>query len=600
MLAELQIADFAIIDRLRMPLAPGFNVLTGETGAGKSIIVDAVQALTGGRIGVEVVRSGAAVARVEGVFERAGDQYSERVQAACAEYGIDLDEGLILTREIQAAGRTVCRINGRVVPQSVLRAIGELLVDIHGQSEHLSLLRTADQLDLLDRFGGLMDQRAEVATLVRAVREVRATIDQLQRDDRELARRVDLLRFQVEEIAAAQLRPGEDAELEDERNLLANSERLTQLAGSAYDAITGDRETGVVDQLGLAVAALRDLAKIDPSRTALADQVETALYQCEDAARTIRDYRDSIEYQPDRLEAIAERLDLIKNLKRKYGQSIQEVLAFGERAARELDSITHAEERLAELQAEEGSLLRRIGRHGLDLSQARQQAAEQLAGAIERELNDLNMRGARFAVQLRQPPDDNGAILPEADQRVAFDETGIDRIEFLIAPNPGEPPKPLAKIASGGETARLMLAMKSVLQRADETGTLIFDEIDVGIGGRSGLTVGEKLWQLGSSHQVLCVTHLPQTASYADVHVVVEKQVVEGRTVTRLRPLSDEQRAAALAEMMGGAVTDATMRSGHDLLERAHARKAELHGGNGHQGTLLPVDGAKRRKAKTS
>jgi DNA repair protein RecN (Recombination protein N) len=562
MLTELTVNDLAIIDELHLSLAPGFNVLTGETGAGKSIIIDAVSLLLGGRADATLVRAGAERAQVEGIF-RIGQELGAVVEPLLAENSLESDEPGVLTlgREVRKGGRSVCRVNGRAVSQTVLKDIGQYLVDIHGQSEHLSLLRVREHVNLLDRYANLWDERTRFSQVVAQLREIRRELDALLKDEREMARRADLLQFQIEEIGSAKLKPGEDATLAQERIRLANAEQLAALTDEAYAALyEGAGETpATLDGLAQATKALTGLVKIDPALSEHLQTAESAAAQLDDLARTLRDYRERIEFSPKRLEQVEDRLDTLKRLKRKYGSTLEEILAFAQNAAAQLDGITHATERVEELRKQEDQLLRQIGDLGQKLSEARKAAAEELAARIEAELNDLKMAGARFGADIQWTPDENGAFI--ADGRYAFDSTGLDKIEFLVAPNVGEGLKPLAKIASGGETSRLMLALKTVLARADQTPTLIFDEIDQGIGGRVGAVVGRKLWGLTAighqpreaavSHQVICITHLPQLAGYGDAHFRVEKGVAEGRTTTHVKSLDDKLRVAELAQMLG-------------------------------------------------
>ncbi|MCD6289356.1 MAG: DNA repair protein RecN, partial [Anaerolineae bacterium] len=416
---------------------------------------------------------------------------------------------------------------------------------------------------------------------VEALRRVRAELARLQRDERELARRIDLLTFQVQEIESARLEPGEEETLEAERRRLANAEQLVLLANEVVQALEegADEQLSAFDLLGQATQALTRLARIDPDMGAIRQQVEELSYQLADIVRDVRGYRDTIEFNPARLTQVEERLDLIYNLKRKYGDSIEEILAFAQQAQAELETITHAGERIAELEEEEERLLHEIGTLGQRLSEARRAAGERLAQAVEQELADLRMEQARFGVDLRWRDDPSGAYVGE--RRVAFDATGLDRVEFLVSANPGEPLRPLARVASGGETARLMLALKTVLSHADETPTLIFDEIDVGIGGRVGAVVGRKLWSLTVAstqghpgHQVLCVTHLPQLAAYGDVHYHVSKAVEGKRTITHVRQISGEERIDELAAMLG-TTTDAGRKSAAIMLAEAKEYKAE-------------------------
>ncbi|MFN2272072.1 MAG: DNA repair protein RecN [Anaerolineae bacterium] len=596
LLTELHIRDFAIIDELQLAFAPGFTVLTGETGAGKSIIIDAVELVLGGRADTTVVRAGADQAIVEAAFRLDPER-----QAAIApvlereELQGDEDDLLLVGREVRLNGRNVCRLNGRTVTLMLLREVAEGLVDIHGQSEHLSLLRVSQHVNLLDRYAELWPPRTQVAEKVAQVRAVRRELGDLLRSEQELARRADLLQFQVDEIQAAALQPGEEETLGDERLRLTNAEQLAGLAGEALQVLEGGGEetAPALDTLGAALRALERLARVDPAQEPQSKAAENAYYQVQELVRGLHAYQDEIEYSPRRLQEVEDRLALIRRLERKYGAKIPDVLAHAERSAQELETITHSEERIEELRVEEGRLLAELSGLAVDLSIKRREAAERLAAGIEAELGDLRMEGARFGVGFEWREDEQGVPVDEsANQRMsdlsegrfAFDSTGVDHVEFLVSPNPGEPLKPMAKIASGGETSRLMLALKTVLSRADETPTLIFDEIDQGIGGRVGATVGEKLWQLaagtgpgGLHHQVLCVTHLPQLAGFGDVHFHVEKHVEHmgagERTVTRVLQLEGQAQVEELAQMLGAA-GDAAYRSAEEILEQVASRKA--------------------------
>lgn len=572
MLSELTIQHFAIIERVHLQFEPGFNVLTGETGAGKSIIIDAVSLLLGGRGGADFVRSGADRAIIEGVFGL-GSETRATVTPFLEQEGLEGDDPamLVLAREIRRGGRSVCRVNGRAVALKVLQGMGQHLVDIHGQTEHLSLMRVREHLDLLDRYGGLWPLRDQVASLVGDLAAVRRELSDLRRDERELARRMDLLQYQVNEIEAARLEPGEKRALTEERGRLANAEQLKEFAEDAYYSLYEGREdrSAAVDLLQVAMRSLAGLVRLDPSTTSLSEASETISYQLEDLAESLRDYRDQIENNPQRLDQVEDRLALIHSLQRKYGDTLGEVLAFADRARQALEAIEHSEERIAMLEGEEDRLLHEIGALGTMLSRRRREAGENLAIGIEAELAELSMDGARFGVNLVWRDADNGAHAEQ--RRVAFDVTGLDRAEFLVATNIGEPLKPLVRVASGGETSRLMLALKAVLAQADRTPTLIFDEIDAGIGGRVGAIVGQKLWGLtsgGSStrrHQVLCVTHLPQLAGYGDQHLHVYKDIAGDRTVTQVECLQDSDRERELAGMLG-TITDRTQASAREML----------------------------------
>lgn len=580
MLVELAIRDFAIIDATTIPFEGGFNALTGETGAGKSILIDALGAVLGERVGSDVVRSGAKAARVEATFEVTDDLARPEVAAALDEFGVAPEDGvLILSREIGANGRSSARINGRTVTAGALARIGALLVDIHGQSDHLSLLRPAEHLEMLDRYAGLGAPRAKLAAVVAALRDVRTRIADITGNARERAQRADLLRFQVEEISAADLRPGEDDELLAERTVLANAERLAEDAGFAYAVLSGGDDLAedrgappAMQAIRLAVVRVRDMAGFDPAAAALAERLAEVGFLLEDVAAEIRDYRDRIEADPARLAAIEERLDLVKALKRKYGATVAEVIAFGEEAARELAGFDGAEANVDALRERESALRDEAGRRASELSARRRAAGEDLARAVEHSIAELNMGRSTFEVRVGQQESADGVpfVGPDGGEKmVAIDAAGADRVEFLLAANAGETPKPLARVASGGETARLMLALKSILSDADETPTLVFDEVDVGVGGRSGQVVGEKLWGLSSGHQVLVITHLPQIAAFADSHFRIAKEIEDGRTVSRVDPIAGTDRVEELAAMLDGVpVTPAARSNAEAMVDR--------------------------------
>ncbi len=553
MLSEITIKDFAIIDQLTLQFSPGFNVLTGETGAGKSIILDAVSLLLGGRASAEDIRTGASMAIVEGIFVLKEETIRDAVSAILAREGLEGEapDILVLSRELRREGRNICRINGRTVTLGLLQEIGDGLVDIHGQSEHLSLLKPAFHLDLLDHYGGLLEQRRAFSDTVREVERVRAELNDLITNAEAHRQRAEMLAYQVAEIEAANLKPSEEDDLRAEARRLANAEQLAELVREAYQAIYGAQEGfSASDLLTQAAGALARLVKIDPSAAEMADLAEAISIQVEELGRLLSDYEDGIEFDPARLQEAELRLDLIRSLKRKYGgETVEEVLQSAEKARQELETVEHSEERIEALRAEEARLLAEIGRQGAALSEARLAVSRELSGAVEAELADLRMGEAQFGVDIRQVDDPNGA--PVGDSRLAFDRTGLDRVQFMISPNLGEPLKPIAQIASGGETSRLMLALKTVLSRADRTPTLIFDEIDAGIGGRMGAVVGHKLWSLAHNHQVLVVTHLPQLAGFADAHFRVEKRVQKDRTVARVDKLAWDKRIEELTAMLG-------------------------------------------------
>ncbi len=572
MLTELHIRDFAIIDELALTFAPGFVVLTGETGAGKSIIIDAVEMLLGGRADTTLVRAGSEVAFVEGTFKLDQFTASQVLPVLEREELLDDPTTVLLGREIRREGRNICRVNGRVVTLTLLSEIGQWLVDVHGQSEHLSLLRVREHLTLLDRYADVEEIKGEFTEIYQQLTSLRKELSDLRQKEASAARQIEFLSYQINEIESAALKPGEEEDLAEERTRLANAERLAQLSDQSLSYLDNevDAQASALDLIGRSFQLLGQLKGIDESLGPTLERSQAVQDGLADLVRELRRYRDAIEFNPKRLDMVEDRLGLIQDLKRKYGENIDAVLASAKEAQVQLDQISHAEERIRELAQLESELLKKLGKAGVALSELRQQAAQTLSGAIEGELGDLKMAGARFGFDLAWRDDPAGA--PVEGRNVAFTERGFDQVEFLVAPNPGEGLKPLAKIASGGETSRLMLGLKGVLAKADQTPTLIFDEIDQGIGGRVGAIVGEKLWRLANSHQVLCITHLPQLAAYGDQHIKVEKHVEDGRTLTRTHTLTPQERIPEMAIMLGD-VSDANLESATDLLHSANALK---------------------------
>jgi DNA repair protein RecN (Recombination protein N) len=567
MLLELRIENFAIIDRLEMELGPGLVVFTGETGAGKSIIIDAVETLLGVRADTTVIRTGVKRSSVEATF-KVMPKVRQQVHDILREEDLLDDEDYVtLRREFVREGRNIARVNGRTVNLSLLRSLGELLIDLHGQSEHLSLLRVKNHLGLLDRFAEVDAPLVEYREEFSRLNTVRKELRKLRQSEEDAARRLELLTYQVDEINAAGLEPGEEEQLKAERTRLANAENLAKQANTALAALDESDldSSSATDRLGIAVQALEALGKVDETRAELSERAQELFDGLTDLAREINSYLDEIEFDPARLEEVEERLNMIHNLKRKYGETIPEIIAYGEDAQRELDAITHAEERIQQLEGEEVKLLGVVAEKAQVVSARRHQAAEEMSRAIEGELKDLRMEQAKFGVDFKTNQDDNGITLADG-QKVAFDSNGYEAVEFLVAPNLGEGLKPLVKIASGGETARLMLALKNVLAQADQTSTLIFDEIDQGIGGRVGAIVGSKLWHLGREHQVLCITHLAQLAGYGDIHFKVDKLVHEGRTTTTVKGLKDKDRMIELANMLGD-LSEGTLQSANEIMQ---------------------------------
>ena len=576
MLKELRIENFAIIDRLELKFGASLAAFTGETGAGKSILLDAIEALMGGRAESAMIRADEERANLESLFAIPAAHREVICGLLDAEGLFDNDREVLLNREIRREGRNIARINGRAVSVALMREVGSYLVDIHGQSEHLSLLTIRQHLRLLDRFADDHVILEDYQGAYRILRTLQKELDDLHKAEQDAARMTDLLNYQIQEIEAARLKAGEEAELHGELTRLANAEKLSSLAQQAYTLLeeASPDAPSISAMLGEVVGALNLLAGIDNSLQDLSAQSETALSITADISRVLQDYIDTIEFNPQRLEQVENRLALISTLKRKYGGLEEIILSFAENARAQLEKITHAEERITILEAQEGTQMSALTQKALALSTARQSAALTLGSSVEKELDDLRMPGARFSVDIQYRDDPDGLPL-EDGRKVHYDERGIDQAEFMIAPNPGEGLKPLVKIASGGETSRLMLALKNVLGKADTIPTMIFDEIDQGIGGRVGAVVGEKLWQLAREHQVLCVTHLPQLAAYGDQHFHVYKKVQDSRTVTVVESLTGERRENELALMFGGD-SEANRAAAKEALAGASDRKAAL------------------------
>ena len=570
MLLELSVENFGIIGQIKWQPVSTFNVLTGETGAGKSLIIDAIEALTGKRIGEEVIRADADYARVEGVIKLSENP---ALQSILAGHGIEGEDNIVLTRQIDRGNRGINRVNGRAVPLRLLREIGRLLIDIHGQSEHVSLNDPPVQLLLLDRYAHGEVLRSEIESAVEKFYQVEKELKALTEDAREAVRRSDLLSFQVDEIRKAELQDGEDIELQAESSILSNVEKLKSFSQAAYEALySGELSLpSATDRLGEAVKLLQELAQADPGTKDLLKDAEGASYQIEDISLSLRAYQDKLEYDPERLERIEQRLSLIRDLKRKYGDSINDINQYADEAEEELKQLDSKDERRSELQEEEAVLRKNIGELSFRLSTIRHEAAGKLSGEIEKELAHLNMAQVRFQVQFSRFDTENEVELPDGHS-YSFTNSGIDRVDFFLATNPGEDFKSLAKIASTGEASRLMLAIKSVLSKVDATPTLVFDEIDIGVGGRSGDVVGQMLSTLSKDHQVICITHLPQVAVFANAHYNVHKDFHDERTITTVTALSGQDRLKELSAMQGS-LSEPAIESAQELLEKAEAWK---------------------------
>ncbi len=563
MLKELNIKNFAIIDQLRVEFTPGLCVFTGETGAGKSIVVDALNLALGERASADLIRSGCQEAVVEAAFELNG-QGSKEVAALLTEQGITLNDGedLIVRRVLSASGKNKAYINGSLANLATLASLGENLADIHGQHEHQSLLSLERQMAMLDSFGGLDDLRSAFNNEYERLRACRGELAALEEGERDRAQREDILRFQKNEIEASQLRPGEDTDLANEQKLLANSEKLAGLSRGVDEALYAS-DSSVLAGLKKAMTGLREIASIDGKMAPLLELCEAGRAQIEEAAREVSAYAERVEFDPARLETIGDRLDLIQKLKRKYGGTIEEIIAFGAKAAAELERMERSTEKIERLKKELQAIKTGLTVKARELTKKRSAAAKDLRTKVETELAQLGMKKTAFVVKMTDEPGD------DTDDNRKLGPRGADRVEYLISPNPGEDPKPLAKIASGGELSRIMLALKTILVEGDRIPTLVFDEVDAGIGGAVAEEVGRKLKRVAGKRQVFCITHLPQIASMAASHYGVAKSVRQDRTSTEVRLLDGKERIDEIARMLGGkTMTEATINHAEEMIKR--------------------------------
>lgn len=548
MLCELSIRNFAIIDRLQVQFGLGFNVLTGETGAGKSIIIDAVGLLLGDRARPELIRTGEDEATVEALFDLSSLPH---LRAELAEQGFEDGEELLVKRVVARSGKNRVYLNGSLAKLGQLQPLTAQLLAIYGQHEHQNLQKADQHLAMLDDFAGLGSDLEAYQLFFRELQGLEARLEQLDAAERERQQRLDLLGFQSRELAAAALRPGEDEDLAAERLLLQHAERLALATSGGYELLYGG-EGAVVERLDTVASQLEALASVDPRLGSWAEGVRSALFTLEDVAAGLRDYQGEA-FEPGRQAEVEERLALLTGLKRKYAPTIAEILSLQAGIDAELEALVNVEATREELQQQLAASRQRLLRAGEELSAKRREAAQRLATAVEAELQALAMPKARF--ELRFFP------LPEPGPR------GLERGEFYLSPNPGEETKPLAWIASGGELSRIMLSLKRVAPASDGVPTQIFDEVDAGIGGVAATVVGEKLRAVASGQQVLCITHLPQVAAFADCHYRVEKREQQGRTRTELLQLSAEDRVQEMARMLGGAqITDRTLEHARELI----------------------------------
>ena len=568
MLSLLHIENIAVISQAEISFGAGFNVLTGETGAGKSIVIDAIGAIIGQRTSRDLIRTGAKSARVSALFR------DVPALAWFAREGVAPDENgeLLLERVIQADGKNLCRVNGRPMLVTQLRELGCQLLNIHGQHDGQQLLDEDCHLEYLDSFGSTGGQREAFGQCYAQVQALREQMRALEMDEGEKARRMDTLRYQIDELERAELQEGEEDALTARRDLLRNAERLTRALDGAWSALTGgDEGTGAEGLLAQAAQELDQVGGHSAELETLTQRVQEVRYEAQDIAESLRDLRQSLEFYPGELDELEGRLDQIHRLKKKYGGSAAEMLDYLERCRWELDQIEFSQQRVEQLAGELGRALEQARKEGQALSQARRKAADGLAGRIQQELTQLDMPKVRFAVDFAPKGGQDG-----------MDATGMDIVRFLMSANLGEELKPIQRIASGGELARIMLALKNVLAESEQVDTLIFDEVDTGVSGRAAGRVAQKLYQVSRGKQVLCVTHLPQIAAMGDVHFCVEKGERDGRTYTAVEQLSRERRREEVARLTSGErITVAALQGAEELLVQAEEYKSGLAGKTG-------------------
>lgn len=572
MLQELDVRNYALISRLAIDFAPGLNILTGETGAGKSIILGAMGLVLGERASTDVIRTGATSALVKVAFD-VSDESQAGMIIADADLRDDEDGMLLLSRELSAKGRSRCRINDMSTTLSILREVGDHLIDIHGQHEHQMLFRSEKHLDILDNFGGLRPLRQKVSDSYNRLQKLRIEYSRLVSDRDKKLHQKDLLEFQLNELEDAELEEGEEEELLRERQILNNAELIYELANGIYNRLYDSEEPTlppILDILKLLKADLVKLHEIDAQLEDIQSRFESAMYELADISEHMRDYRDKAEFDPPRLAEIEDRLDLIYKLKRKYeASSIGDILSYKDDVAKQLEELSLSSTRIEDIQHKIQKGIDTASKHALKLSRQRKSNAKRLKSLVEMELHSLGMEKTVFEVQVLQNESEKG-IIRDKDKRFRLEPDGIDFIEFLLSPNVGEELRSLTKIASGGEISRIMLAVKTVLAQTDEVSTMIFDEIDTGIGGRIAEVVGKKLKELSKAQQVICITHLPQIASLADCHYRVEKKIIGDRTVVEVHRLDAEERVREVARMLAGEkITEVTIAHAQEMIEQA-------------------------------
>lgn len=572
MLLNLSIKDYALIDNVSITFGPGLNILTGETGAGKSIIIDAINLIIGERAYTDFIRTGKQNASVEAVFEYKDDSVDEILK----EYGIEPEDNtLIITREINAQGRSISRLNGKMVPVSALKRVGKLLIDIHGQHEHQSLLDSKNHMRILDLLGDeeISKYKTEVSSLYKEYSQIQSQIEKLEKRHLEFCREQDRLRYELDELEKAQLKPDEDIALLEDKRILENAEKIYSALEYSYNIIyQGFENLSVIDGLSKAIDSLENIMDFYTSAEDIAESLKNILYELEDISSNLRNLRDSIDFDMGRLDSINNRLELIDRIKSKYNKSIPELLDYKAQIAAELEQAFNVTEEIDELKTKCDNIKSELCKRAIELHNKRESVAMHLEESIARELKDLGMKNIKFKVDIRVKKDQNGICFN--GDKVSVTEQGIDEVEFLISTNPGEPLKPLAKIISGGESSRIMLALKSIMAKVDNISCLIFDEIDTGIGGRTAQAVGEKLSKIANKHQILCVTHSPQIASIGDYHYLIKKESKGGRTSTRVYCIEGQDRINELARMLGGAeITKNTLNHAQEMLNMAKKLK---------------------------
>jgi len=567
MLENLQIKNAALIDEAELEFSQGLNILTGETGAGKSILIDSINFLLGERAGKDFIRSGRNEAQVSGIIYVGHEQTAE----AMASMGVEVDDDgrLLLWRSIASTGKGSCRINGRAVTLSLLREISGMLVDVHGQHQHQSLLDQQKHMGLLDRFCGdeLEKEKEKLREAVGQYRSILKSIQKISSDEKDRNARMEMLLFQTGEIEEVKLRPNEEEHLIKRKSFLSGMESLKENTVEALTRLRGRQgeEDGALELISRAADNLTALAEVDKDKEALRSELAEIETRLEEVVRELDHYSDGFDYDPEELNNIEERLDAIERLKRKYGGTVGSVLAHYESCMAQLENISNSQDKLKDLASEKKKFGQAIASLCEKISEIRKSAGVRIQRQIEEALRDLGMKSVRFEILI--------------ERKKEFNENGFDRVEFLISPNPGEPLRPLAKIASGGEMSRVMLALKTVLAEADQIETFIFDEIDTGVSGRTAQQVAEKLAFLGRSHQILCITHLPQIASMSDRHFLIEKKTEEEHTFTTVKELDQENSAMELSRLIGGAkITDATRKAASEMKQMAMQLKEKIRG----------------------